>query len=136
MTKEQKNRLRQLAKPIAVVLLVGSVYVVFIQITGWALPCPIKLVTGKYCPGCGITRMILAFLRLDFLGAFRANQLLFFLLPLSLVYGLVKGIWYIRTGQEKQTLPERIAVLMVCIAAITFWVMRNVEQFAFLAPMG
>ena len=136
MTEEQKNRLRQLAKPVAAVLLVGTAYFIFIQITGWALPCPIRLVTGRYCPGCGSSRMMLALLRFDFEEAFRANRLLFFLLPLVLVYGLVKGIHYIRTGEVKQTLPEQIAVLLVCVATVVFWVMRNMEQFAFLAPMG
>lgn len=136
MNKEQRKRLEQLAKIVAVVLLLGIAYFIFIKLTGWALPCPIRLITGKYCPGCGISRMMLAFFRLDFEEAFRANRLLFFLLPLTLVYGLVKGIHYIRTGEEKQTLPERVAVILVCVATVVFWVMRNMEQFAFLAPMG
>lgn len=136
MTEEQKNRLRQLVKTVAEILLLGIAYFIFIQITGWAIPCPIRLATGKYCPGCGISRMILAFLKLDFEEAFRANRLLFFLLPIILVYGLVKGICYVRIGQEKLTWPEQMAVFLVCVATVIFWVMRNMEQFAFLAPMG
>ena len=136
MNKEQRKRLGQLAKIVAVALLFGIAYFIFIKLTGWALPCPIRLVTGKYCPGCGSSRMMLALLRFDFEEAFRANRLLFFLLPLVLVYGLVKGIRYIKMGQEKQTLPEQIAVFLVCVATVVFWVMRNMEQFAFLAPMG
>ena len=136
MNKEQRKRLGQLAKIVAVALLLGIAYFIFIKLTGWALPCPIRLVTGKYCPGCGSSRMMLALLRFDFEEAFRANRLLFFLLPLVLVYGLVKGFRYIKMGQEKQTLPEQIAVLLVCVATVVFWVMRNMEQFAFLAPMG
>lgn len=136
MNKEQRKRLGQLAKIVAVALLFGIAYFIFIKLTGWAFPCPIRLVTGKYCPGCGSSRMMLALLRFDFEEAFRANRLLFFLLPLVLVYGLVKGIHYIRTGEVKQTLPEQIAVFLVCAATVVFWVMRNMEQFAFLAPMG
>ena len=136
MNKEQRKSLGQLAKIVAVALLLGIAYFIFIKLTEWALPCPIRLVTGKYCPGCGSSRMMLALLRFDFEEAFRANRLLFFLLPLVLVYGLVKGIHYIRTGEVKQTLPEQIAVLLVCAATVVFWVMRNMEQFAFLAPMG
>lgn len=136
MSEEQKKRLWQLGKPILEILLLGVAYVIFVKITGWGLPCPIKLVTGKYCPGCGISRMLLAMLQLDFESAYYANRLLFFLLPVMLLYGLIKGIRYIKTGKEGQNLIEQIAILIVCIITIAFWVMRNMEQFAFLAPMG
>lgn len=136
MSEEQKTRLWQLVKPILEILLPGAAYIIFVKITGWGLPCLIKLVTGKYCPGCGISRMLLSMLQLDFETAFHANRLLFFLLPVILIYGLLKGIHYVRTGENKQTLAEQIAILVVCIITIAFWVMRNMEQFAFLAPMG
>ena len=136
MSEEQKKRLKQVLKPILQILLLGIAYVIFVKITGWGLPCPIKSVTGKYCPGCGISRMLLALLTLDFETAFHANRLLFFLLPVILIYGLIKGIHFIRTGENKQSLPEQIAILIVCIITIAFWIMRNMEQFSFLAPMG
>lgn len=136
MTEEQKKRFIQVIKPVAEVLLLGIAYIIFIKITGWMLPCPIKLVTGKYCPGCGISRMLLAMLRLDFKTAFHANRLLFFLLPVILLYALIKAIYFIRTGKNNQTLPEQIAVLFVTILTIAFWVMRNMDAFSFLAPLG
>lgn len=136
MNEEQKKRLWQLLKPLLEILLLGIIYIIFIKITGLMIPCPIKLVTGKYCPGCGISRMLLAMLRLDFEAAYCANRLLFFLFPVILLYGIMKGIQYIRTGKEKQTPAEQIGILLVCIATIAFWVMRNMEQFSFLAPIG
>jgi len=136
MSEEQKKRLWQLVKPILEILLLGVAYIIFVKITGWGLPCPIKLVTGKYCPGCGISRMLLAMLTLDFEAAFHANRLLFFLLPVMLLYGLIKGINYVKTGKEGQSRLEQIVILFVCIITIAFWVMRNMEQFSFLAPMG
>lgn len=36
---------------------------------GFSLPCPVYALTGLYCPGCGVTRMLLALLRLDFAAA-------------------------------------------------------------------
>ena len=135
MSEEQKNRLKQFIKTVLQILLLGAAYAIFVKITGWGLPCPIKLVTGKYCPGCGISRMLLAMLSLDFENAFHANRLLFFLLPVILFYGLIKGIQYIKTGENKQTLAEQLATLVVCIITIAFWVMRNMEKFSFLAPM-
>ena len=136
MTGEQKKRLFQIIKPVAEVLLLGTAYVIFIKITGWALPCPIKLVTGKYCPGCGISRMLLAALRFDFEAAFLANRFLFFLLPVILVYALIKASYYVITGKNKQSLPEQVSILFVSILTIAFWVLRNMEAFSYLAPIG
>ncbi len=136
MSEEQKKRLKQVLKPILQILLLGIAYVLFVKITGWGLPCPIKLVTGKYCPGCGISRMLLAMLTLDFETAFHANRLLFFLLPVILIYALIKAVCYIRTGENRQSLPEQLVILLVCIVTIAFWIMRNMNQFSFLAPLG
>lgn len=136
MSEEQKKRFLTVIKPVGQVLLIGIVYLIFIKITGWTIPCPIKWVTGKYCPGCGISRMLLAVLRLDFETAYHANRLLFFLLPIILIYALVKAVQYIKTGKEGQSLPEQIVTLIVCIITIAFWIMRNMETFAYLAPMA
>lgn len=134
MTEEQKKRLWQLLKPLLEILLAGVIYVIVIKIIGFGIPCPIKLITGKYCPGCGITRMFLAMLRLDFETAYHANRLLFFLFPVIMVYGLIKGIQYIRTGNEARSTIEQVGIFLACIVTIAFWIMRNMEQFAWLAP--
>lgn len=39
--------------------------------------CPVRLVTGYPCPGCGITRAALCLLRLDFTGAATLNPSVF-----------------------------------------------------------
>lgn len=44
--------------------------------------CPFNRLTGLKCPGCGITRMILSLLRLDFKTAFFYNPAVFCLVPL------------------------------------------------------
>ncbi len=136
MSAEQKKRFVQVMKPIAEVFGIGIAYIVFHEITGLAIPCPIKLITGKYCPGCGITRMLFALLRLDFQAAFLANRLLFFLLPLLVIYGMIKAVIYIGTGKNRQTLPEQIAVVFISIVTVAFWIMRNMDAFSYLAPVG
>ena len=54
--------------------------------TGLSIQCPIHYMTGLYCPGCGITRMLFAIIKLDFYQAFRYNPLVFILLPFIIFY--------------------------------------------------
>ncbi|TDC94517.1 DUF2752 domain-containing protein [Saccharopolyspora aridisoli] len=44
-------------------------------------PCPIKLLTGFDCPGCGGTRMLFSILHGDFPAALQFNALAVLLLP-------------------------------------------------------
>lgn len=134
MQEEQKKRIMQLAKGIGEILLIGCIYLIFIKITGITISCPIKLITGKYCPGCGITQMMLALFTFDFERAYMANRLLFFLLPVMLIYGLVKGIVYIRTGENKQNIVEQIGILVVFVLTVVFWILRNTQAYSYLAP--
>lgn len=39
------------------------------------LPCPWYALTGIPCPGCGMTRAVLAALQLDFITAFRMHSM-------------------------------------------------------------
>ena len=57
------------------------------QTYSFYIPCFFHKITGLYCPGCGITRMVLSLLHLDFYQAFRWNPFLFLLTPLFIVYG-------------------------------------------------
>lgn len=136
MKQEYKERLLKLIKPIGEILLLGFGYYLLVTFTNFSIPCPIEFITGKYCPGCGISRMLIAFLHLDFEGAFLANRLLFFLVPLLLIYGFIKGIIYIKTGQNNQSRLEQILTLILCIITIVFWILRNTETFAYLAPIS
>ncbi|WP_406692326.1 DUF2752 domain-containing protein [Saccharopolyspora sp. ID03-671] len=45
-------------------------------------PCPIKLLTGLDCPGCGGTRMLFSLLHADLPAAWHYNALAVLLLPL------------------------------------------------------
>ena len=43
------------------------------------MKCPVLWLTGISCPGCGITRGLLAICRLDFAAAWRYNPMSFYL---------------------------------------------------------
>lgn len=61
-------------------LVIGLGYVLWLRITGIGIPCLFRESTGLLCPGCGVSRMFLALLRLDIAGAFRNNGAAFCLL--------------------------------------------------------
>lgn len=54
-------------------LSIGLLYFLWGQLTGLYIPCLHYLTTGTLCAGCGITRMFLALLRLDFAAAWHYN---------------------------------------------------------------
>ena len=49
--------------------------------------CPIRLIFGIECPGCGLTSAVLYAARFDFIGAFHAHEL--FLIPVVTVIYLL-----------------------------------------------
>ena len=44
--------------PILVVLGLGGLYVIWLKLTGMAIPCFFRKVTGYLCPGCGVTGLL------------------------------------------------------------------------------
>lgn len=134
MNPERKKRSLKLLKEVFITVLIGAAYSVFVNFTGLAIPCPIKLLTGKYCPGCGVTRMAVALIHLDLATAFKSNMLIMILLPALILWGLYKSLEYIKEGETSQTKAETAAILIVSVAAIAFGILRNTESFAFLAP--
>lgn len=87
MRQEERNRIKTLCKAGAGILCAGLLYAWILIPMGIVIPCPFRLVTGHLCPGCGVTRMCLAFLRGDIAAAYSYNKGLFLILPL--IAGLV-----------------------------------------------
>ena len=93
--------------------------------------CPIKEITGLYCPGCGITRMLQAILQLNFYQAFRYNPLLFISLPFFIFF-TIEGII-----TKKDPLYNKIQnkiLITIIIIFIIYGILRNLPLFDFLAP--
>ena len=110
----------------AAILCVGCAYAVFCSLTHWGIPCPFHLVTGLNCPGCGVSRMLLSLLRLDFAAAFRYNAVLFCMLPLL---ALLLGFWlyrYIRFGARRSTKAAEVTELALVGVLVVWGVVRNV----------
>lgn len=71
-------------------LLLGGYFFVVAVFWWLKLPCLIQYFFHIPCPGCGMTRAVLAALRLDFAAAFQLHPM-FWSLPILGVYLLVDG---------------------------------------------
>lgn len=131
MNAEQRKRLYQFFRKAAILFLIGLAYYLFVKLTGWGIPCPIRMITGTVCPGCGISRMCMALLELDFVNALRYNALVLFLLPFGAVFGLRRLIIYVRTGNTEPDKVETVFLLITAVFVFLFWILRNLPNSPF-----
>ena len=96
----RRLRIQRVTGAALLFLALGSLYGIFVQRTGIAIPCLFRFVTGYLCPGCGVTHMCMALLQLDFKTAYASHPMLFILLPfLAVTVGkyildyINRGIW-------------------------------------------
>ena len=125
MTKEEKLRLWQRIRPLLTVGALGFVYWLFVELTGWRIPCPIYEITGLHCPGCGITRMCLALVRLDFVAAAHNNLFALSALPIACGMYAYKTLQYVRTGKTTTKTWEQALYVVLLVLCVTFSVLRN-----------
>jgi hypothetical protein len=92
-----------------------------------SIPCPFHALTGLYCPGCGLTRVILSLMDFDIAQAFRFNSLIFLLLP-------IYGLYYVLRFKGYKKYSDYVMIAML-VLTISFGVLRNIPMFAWLAPV-
>lgn len=102
------------------------------------IPCMTYLFTGLYCPGCGNTRALHAFVHMDFAAMLDNNV---FFLPLFLILAWLLAGEYLRLlfGRRILWLPKRVPTPLIILAAVllaAFTILRNLPFFPFdwLAP--
>jgi hypothetical protein len=99
-------------------------------------PCPVRYLTGWYCPGCGSLRAIHLLLHGNLRAAWAMNPLTVVLLPF-LSYGLISSALFEFRGRG---LPEpflrAVWIRALCAAIILFGIVRNLPMHPFhlLAP--
>lgn len=105
----------------------------FYRITDISWRCPFNLITGfilgnrgLYCPGCGSTRAVKEFLKLNFAGGIKYNMLF----PLEAFYILfvlcISAVAYIKSGKFNYRSPNKAFDLTVLIIVIIWGVIRNI----------
>ena len=120
-----KERLKKLAIGGAALVGLGVAYTVLILVIGRGLYCPVWKLTGLLCPGCGVTRMCLALLRLDMAAAWRANAALLLALPVLLLLAARMAVRYVRTGQKLPSRGEERVFWALLIYFLASGVLRN-----------
>jgi Protein of unknown function (DUF2752) len=99
-------------------------------------PCPVRYLTGWYCPGCGSLRAIHQLLHGNLRAAWAMNPLTVVLLPF-LSYGLVSSALFELRGRElPQPFLPAVWIRALCAAILLFGIARNLPMHPFdlLAP--
>ena len=114
---ERKRRLLAVG---GALLGLGLGYALWVRLTGLAIPCPFYSVTGRLCPGCGVTRLCLALLERDWAAAWDANPVLLSMLPVLAVLGVRMAVRYVREGSAAGPKWES-ALLWTMTALLIVW---------------
>ncbi len=125
MQRSSKIRARHVLGMIGAAALLGGAYALVCSLLGFGIPCPFYTLTGWKCPGCGVSRMCLCLLRLDFSGAWRANPVLLALLPVGGVLAVRMAVRYVRSGDRRLVGAENGVVWCMCAILLVFGVVRN-----------
>lgn len=123
--EEKKNRVRKIIYRDGIILLVGILYAVFVRLTGLAVPCIFRTLTGWQCPGCGITRACLSLLKGEIRTSFSYNSFLYIAGP-CIIYLIVRGaLNYIKDNTFQLNRQDTVLTYILTVAALIFGVVRN-----------
>lgn len=119
----------------AIIIIICILHVFLKSNFGIAIPCVFRELTGFYCPGCGVTRMLESIAKLNLYQAFRYNVLVMTLMPLFIVCGVNSIYCYIigKSSTIYNKIPNKVWVTLL-VVALLFGILRNIEPFDFLAP--
>lgn len=120
-----KERRNKVLRTFAVLAVAGVLYGLITGWLGFGIPCPVHYFTGFKCPGCGVSRMFISLMKLDFKSAFEANRLLLVTLPVIASLLFVYFFRYIKTGSRKISKAENIIYIVLIISFLIFGVVRN-----------
>jgi len=132
------RRRNQLLAALLTAMAVGAVLLeVFDPATsGIFPPCPLRYLTGWYCPGCGSLRAIHQLLHGNLRAAWALNPLTMILLPF-LTYGLASfALLELRGRGLPQPFLRAGWIRTLCAVIILFGIARNLPMhpFDWLAP--
>jgi hypothetical protein len=126
---------------LAAMFLLGAAGIILLRVfdpatSGVFPPCPVRYLTGLYCPGCGSLRAMHALLHGELGLAWAMNPLMIVTLPF-VTYGLLSAALFELRGRglPQVMLPARW-IRAFCVVVILYGVARNLPLYPFdlLAP--
>lgn len=128
-------------KLLAATCLLGLAGLIILRIfdpatSGFFPPCPVRYLTGFYCPGCGSLRALHALLHGNLRRAWAMNPFMVTMLPF-VGYGLASQTLLAVRGRE---LPQIVLpanwIRAFCVAVVLYGIARNLpfHPFNLLAP--
>lgn len=114
-----------------------SILYYYLYQEGIRIPCLFYVVTGYYCPGCGMGRAVNALFNGQLYQAFQYNVLGLFLLPFILFYLQYQLLCWGFQWEDHITkhISKHITYFLIGVTLV-FGVMRNLDTFSWLAPIG
>lgn len=110
MTKKSPEPLKnKIWKIVTVALLLGASLIIFYH-------CPFRYFLGIPCPGCGMTRALLALLRLDIEGAFYYHPLF----PAAILAAVYLALDYLEIFRLPHKVKTRILAAVCALFLITY----------------
>ncbi len=119
-------------KKIILLVLIFIIYFILVFKFNIYIPCLFHKITNLYCPGCGVTRMIISLLKGNLYQAFRYNMLIFILTPFLMFFIFD---YIISRKKQRDALYEKIPNsiwYILIIVLVIFGIIRNI--FPFFAP--
>lgn len=107
------------------VILISFYFLIEPAAHAWVPKCPVKLMTGMDCPGCGSQRMIHALLHGDIPGAWKANAFILVSIPYILLFSVVETFPQ-RFSRLRRKLMSTTAIVIMLVLIIAWAVARNI----------
>ncbi|MBN1880688.1 MAG: DUF2752 domain-containing protein [Deltaproteobacteria bacterium] len=99
-------------------------------------PCPFRVLTGWYCPGCGALWAVHELLSGRIISAISSNALAVIAVPILLGAYLERVYWFVTKKRLRKKPLQPIWIWAILAVIIIFAVVRNIQTYpcAFLAP--
>lgn len=127
-----RSRVFILLRNTALIIGCGGIYYLVVTLAGFSLPCVFHEITGLFCPGCGVSRMCISLIRLDFISAFWYNPVIFTLLPVWIAALVPYLCRYLKYGERTVYRWQKAVVWFSIAALLAFGVLRNVFDIGLL----
>ena len=114
-----KNNKRNIAIYGAIALFIAVLYL--------TIGCPFRYFMGVCCPGCGMTRALLACLRLDFKAAVHMH-------PLIVIMPIVAVIYLFKNKIPKWLLNTLAVVFIALMVAVYLYRLLNGSDVVYINP--